>query len=719
MTDSHRPTPAPDLDTLGAQAQARPDDLSAQMAYGAALHRAGRAEQALVSFEKARHLAPLDLDAVSACATLLFELGRSQAAYEVLSSAREQLLCTADGATNLGIAAEACARVAEAKACYEQALALAPDHLRALNNSALLAAQESRWDDAIRHMAHCVALAPGEPQLWLNQADLLIAARDYACACDSLAEAIERFPQIALLRLRRFIALAFSARFDEADAALRELGDEGPLMLREYLDAAGSGEITVKRPAATLPTTRELYAYQAFEAMQLCDWRLNDQVTAVLRDMLAHAARTGQSRDWRTMQFYALVLDMHEDEAGQLRDHTGLAINASLGATIRKILPARPSRDGRLRIGLLAQNLADARARNALARQLALHDASRFAIHVYAPTPRPQAWMTDELRHLAASVTEIAHMTVPEAVARIRLDQLDLLMDSTFYTPWCRPEIPASRVAPVQICQLTWQRHQPQHVHKYNMSDRFVHPDDADPARYGVICRLPETCWLATNDDQPDASPRREDAGLPDDALVLSAFVPTIMIDPATFGVWMQVLRALPDAVLMLPGYAGAVRANLAREAAAAGVNGQRLVFSGRGSRGETLARLALADLFIDPLRFNANHSVADSLRMGVPVVTCAGQSMASRLGGSVVRAAGLAECVLDSPASYRDAIIALGRDPSRLASLRGRLAARKADAPFFDPAARVKEWEAAWTHMIERERAGLPQASFDVARTS
>jgi predicted O-linked N-acetylglucosamine transferase (SPINDLY family) len=718
MTSPAQPLDAARLQALRADADARPQDIAARMTLGAALHQAGQPEHALVVFEQARALAPGDLDAVSACATVLFELARPQAAYDALDTLREQLIRTADGAANLAIAAEACGRLDEAKDLYAQALALEPDHLRALNNCALIAAQEGRWADALPLAARCVQKAPGEPQLWLNHADVLLAARDYSTACDVLAEATERFPDVAPLQLRRFIALAFNARFAESDAVLQKLGAEGPALLRDYLKAAGSGHTTVKRPEAALPTARELFAYQAFEAIQQCDWRYNDEVTRVLRDMLARAEQSGDNRDWRTMQFYALVLDMHEDEAGRMRRMTGLAIRAALAGTVRPFSPPRvPARDGRLRIGLLVQSLADARTRNALARQLALHDSSRFAIHVYAPTPRPQAWMSDELRPFAASVTEIAHMTVPEAVARIRLDQLDLVMDSTFYTPWCRPEIAASRVAPVQIGQMTWQRHEPQQAYKYCMSDVFVHPDEHDPAHHGVICRLPHTCWLATNDDQPEPGLGRADAGLPEGALVLSAFVPTVMIDPASFGAWMAALRALPDAVLMFPGFTGATRDNLTRAATQAGVDANRLVFSGRGSRPETLARLALADLFLDPLRFNANHSLADSLRLGVPAVTCAGYSMASRLGGSVVRAAGLADCVTGSAQAYVDLIVTLGRDPARRADLRRRLAAPRADAPFFDVAGRVKDWEAAWMHMLERERAGLPSASFDVAR--
>lgn len=689
------------------------------MQYGAALHAAGQPEQALVVFEKAFALAPADAAAASACATLLFELGRPQAAYQVLASVREQLLATADGAANLGIAAEACGQMGEAKACYEHALNLDPNHLRALNNSGLVAANEGRWDVAIHNIRRCVELMPGEPSLWVNLSDMLTGARNYPAALEVLDKAARRFPQWQEIALRHVVALAFNAEFDRADAALAALGPQGQSMLRDYLrSATDASDLPVKKQIKELPNMRELFAHQAFEAMQTADWRYEAPLVAAIRFMLDEAESSAKLRDWRDAQFYGIALPLHEDELARIRTVSTSAIRDANITAQPYTAPRQPARDGRLRIGLAAQTLRDPRFANALARQLALHDASRFAIHVYAPTPNPEARLVEALAPHAASVVEIAHMTDAEAVGRMRLDQLDLFMDMAFDTPWCRPEIPERRVAPVQIRQLTWHRHHPARPCEYNMSDTFVHPDASQVARYGAVVRLPATCWLASNDDLPDATATRVDAGLPDDALVLCAFIPAVMIDPQSFALWMQVLRALPDAVLWLPAFPPATRANLLREAAAAGVSGGRLVFAARASRSEMLSRLKLADLFVDTLRFNANHGLVDALRMGVPAVSCAGDSMASRLGGSIIRAAGLPDCVYSDTATYTNAIISLGRNRNALQGLRVRLAEAAPAAPLFDAAARVKEWETAWAMMIERHRAGLPPEAFDVPAT-
>jgi predicted O-linked N-acetylglucosamine transferase (SPINDLY family) len=307
-------------------------------------------------------------------------------------------------------------------------------------------------------------------------------------------------------------------------------------------------------------------------------------------------------------------------------------------------------------------------------------------------------------------------MSDAEAAGRIRLDQLDLFVDMTFNSRACRPEILHMRVAPVQIRPLTWHRHHPPEPCDYNLSDRFVHPDGLDPAPFGPLVRLPATCWLATHDDAPGSGrDTREAAGLPNDALVLCSRMPAVTLDPQTFALWMKILRSLPDAVLWLPAYGLATAANLAREAEAAGVSAERLLFSSPLPRADALACLKHADLFLDSLLFNANQGLADALRVGVPAISCAGKSMASRMGGSMLHAAGLPQCVFESRDAYVAEALRLGRNASALQQLRRHVQATAPTAPLFDIASRVKEWETAWMVMVDRARAGLAPAAFDV----
>lgn len=692
---------------------------NALMEQGSALHAAGHAEQALVSFKKALAIDGASVQAVNACATLLSELGQTDAAFQVLLPVRAQLMQDPDGATNFAIAAESVGRVDEARAAYTHALTLDPTQIRARNNLALMQAQTGDWTAAIDGLIACRDQRPDNGALWLNLIDTQIAARLFSPALDTLVQAMVRFPGAPELTVRQAIALAFDGQIESAQGAMDGLTAPAQTMLTDLVAQANRTEERLNRtPASAHPDAYELFCKQAFEAMQVCDWRDHDRLTAVLREMLARAARTGQGRDWRDAQLCGLMLPLHEEEMAQMRLISIDTIGKQLRTPIAPYVARRShNRDDRIHVGLAVQNLRDARVANALQRQLALHDHTRFAIHVYSPTPQAEPTATRRVAQECAGAIEIAHLSDDETVARIRLDELDIFVDMAFNSPWCRPEIPQRRVAPIQIRQTTWHRHHPPVPCEYNMSDTFVHPDTLDLQAYGAVVRLPHTCWLATNDDQPDAAPpNRADAGLPANALVLCAFVPPLMIDPHSFGLWMTMLRALPQAVLWLPCYAPVVRNHLLTAAAGAGIDASRLVFQQRGSRQQTLSQIRLADLFIDTVRFNANQGLVDALRMGVPAVTCAGQSMASRLGGSILRAAGLPDTVTGSESAFVDTVVRLGNDTATLQALRVQLAQQHALAPLFDTQARVREWEMAWQTMVQRHRAGQPPAAFDVA---
>lgn len=704
---------------MPASAAAEENDPADWMRRGIQLHMEGQLEQALAAFETACRLDAGNVHAVSAAATVLSALARPAAAYRLLLSQAPRLLEDADGAANLAIAAETCGDLTQARLAYQRALQLDPAHLRSLNNLGLLAATESHWELAIGYAEQCLALAPAEVTHHQNLADFLAGARRYPEALAVLDAAAQRFPEHLDITVRRVAVRAFNGDFEPSRQLAASLDGAAQDYLRSFLSQAltPADPERMLRPAPPVsPDPLRLFTGQAFEAMAECDWRGHAQLANVLRAALADSARAGQHRDWRDAQFYGLMLDLQEGELAQLRQLSVQAIAAGLGAPLPAFRTGRKtaarSSDTRIHVGLAVPSLRHPRQRLALQRQLALHDHQRFAIHVYAGTHRPELAYSDSLRPHAASVMETAHLSDTELAARIRLDQLDLFVDMAFASPACRPEIAALRVAPVQIRQLTWHRHHPPAPCDYNLSDRFIHPDELDLAPYGPVLRLPHTCWLAVHGDDAGApGPLWAPDFLPAEALLLCSRFSPATLDPETFGAWMQILRALPEAMLYLPGCKPAAAANLEREAAAAGISATRLIFE--HSIEQASARTRRPDLFLDPFRFSAAEGLEEALRIGVPALSCAGDSMASRMGGSLLHAAGLPGCVLDSRQAYVNEVLRLARDAQALLQLREEVRAVTSTSGLFDLPSRVRDWENAWAWMTQRSRDGLAPVAF------
>jgi len=129
------------------------------------------------------------------------------------------------------------------------------------------------------------------------------------------------------------------------------------------------------------------------------------------------------------------------------------------------------------------------------------------------------------------------------------------------------------------------------------------------------------------------------------------------------------------------------------------------------------LARIGLADLFLDTLHYNAHTAAADALWAGLPVLTCSGAAYASRVAGSLLRTIGLPELITGSLAQYESLALQLVREPQRLAALRQKLARNRHSFPLFDTDRFTRHMEAAYTMMWERAERGERPQSFAVNR--
>jgi Glycosyl transferase family 41 len=142
----------------------------------------------------------------------------------------------------------------------------------------------------------------------------------------------------------------------------------------------------------------------------------------------------------------------------------------------------------------------------------------------------------------------------------------------------------------------------------------------------------------------------------------------------------------------------------------------ERLVFANALPYPTHLARLSLADLFLDTLPFNGGTTTSDALWAGVPVVTCAGKSFAGRMSGSLLRTIGMAELVTQSLEDYERLALRLATQPERLAEVRATLAQQRRITSLFNTERFCRHLEAAYAVMMERHRNGLAPATFRVS---
>jgi predicted O-linked N-acetylglucosamine transferase (SPINDLY family) len=75
------------------------------------------------------------------------------------------------------------------------------------------------------------------------------------------------------------------------------------------------------------------------------------------------------------------------------------------------------------------------------------------------------------------------------------------------------------------------------------------------------------------------------------------------------------------------------------------------------------LARLQVADVFLDSYPYNCGSTTHDVLNCSLPMVTLSGKTMVSRMGRSMLSALGLQELIANSFSEYVDITLKIAND--------------------------------------------------------
>jgi predicted O-linked N-acetylglucosamine transferase (SPINDLY family) len=157
------------------------------------------------------------------------------------------------------------------------------------------------------------------------------------------------------------------------------------------------------------------------------------------------------------------------------------------------------------------------------------------------------------------------------------------------------------------------------------------------------------------------------------------------------------------------------VEANLRDEAVKRGIDPSRLVFAPVVQPSAHLERHRHADLFLDTVPCNAHTTASDALWCGLPVLTCAGDTFAGRVAGSLLKAIGLPDLVTSSLGDYERVAAELIDSPGRLIALRGKIERERHVIPLFDVPKSVTAIERAYDRMWQRWLAEEPPIAFSI----
>jgi protein O-GlcNAc transferase len=558
-----------------------------------------------------------------------------------------------------------------------------------------------------------LALAPKDPDLHLNRGNALHALGRPQEALAAYDRVLELAPDYAGAAYNQGLVLRSLGSHDDAVAAL----DVALAIRPDFPDALNTRAVALtekgkyadalsafERLASLAPAYPDVLGNIAYTAAQIGDWSARERV---LPSIEAAVER-------RSPVVAPFVLLGITAEAGAQLANARSFVNARHPAQAAVWEGERYGHD-RIRVAYLSADFRDHAVSYLMAGVLERHDRDRFEIAGIswgAPDAGPmRARLVCAFDHFV----DVRLRSDAEVARSLREAEVDIAVDLMGHTGGSRPGIFAQRPAPVQVGYLGYPGTTGASYVDYILADRFVIPEAQRRHYSESVVYLPDS-FQANDDRRPAAAsaPTRGEARIPPDAFVYCSFNNGYKINRAMFDVWMRILRAVDNGVLWLHASNEALADNLRGAARDRNVDPARLILADKVGYAEHLARLSLADVFLDTLPFNGGTTASDALWSGVPVLTCAGNAFAARMAGSLLTACGLPELVTHTLTDYEDLAIALGRDAASVAAKRQRLGSART-APLFDTDRFRRHLEAAYATMIERAQRGESPCDFAV----
>jgi protein O-GlcNAc transferase len=644
-----------------------PANLKAQLQQALQHHQAGRLEPAVALYAQVRRLAPQVVDAWHLGGLALFQLGRPAEALPLLTRALQLHPASAPAWHRLALVRAALGQLEAALAAGQKAVELDPGFFDAWFQLSFWLERAGRGGAALEAASRAAALRPAHADAHDRVAVLVSGLRGAGAALPLFRETTRRWPEHAASWQNLGVTLATLHEPDEALAAI-----ERALALAPRLLVARLG--------------RGLALQEAFRVRE---------ALAVYEDVLRERPEHPEAGSARLLCLNYLD-DCAPEHLHAAHLDYGQAQRRAADVRPRLTPPRRREGGGPLRVAVLSQDLR----RHAVAaffEPLVEHlDPARIELWLYHDHAQVDE-VSERFRARAHTWRHLAGLPDERVEAILRADEPDLLLDLSGHTGRNRLPLFARRLAPVQVSYLGYPNTTGLAEMDFRLTDPLADPPGlTDRWHTERLVRLPVCAWAYR---PPAAAPETVAPSAPcaSRGPVFGSFNNPAKLSDRTLRLWARVLDATPGSTLLIKGHGleSAARAGeLRARCAAAGLDPARVDLRGRSA--DTASHLALyaaIDVALDPFPYHGTTTTCEALWMGRPVVVLVGEDHRSRVGVSLLTAAGHAEWLAPDEDEYVRIATALAADHALRVALAAGLRAELARSALLDHAARASDF--------------------------
>jgi predicted O-linked N-acetylglucosamine transferase (SPINDLY family) len=699
--------------------RANPRNAQAHALLGLALQQLGRLEEAVASQRRALELDPALTGLHTVLAPTLYVLGQHEAAAD---SYRRALLAepeSADLHKGLGDALRALGQFDAAQQSARRAVALGPDNPE--NHLGLAAAQYAGGDyeGAADSLRKALELTPDNLAARIDLAQTLVRLGQHEAAAACYRQVLERAPDHfgahaglaeCLRVLKQFhAAIASYQRALEIvpndPAALHDLG-----MSLHQLGKRAEAAAWFQRALEIEPDNALFLASLALNCFERGEW---EQTLQYNRRMLGKGLASAESHSASLF----MLSHCSDDPAELTAEHLKFAerweapLRAHWAPHANERDPGR-----RIKVGFVSADFYN----HAVAMFIApvferLQVSTQLTPYVYYNNTVEDD-ITRQLRGCIAHWRPIAGLDDDAVERQIRADGIDILIDLSGHSARNRLPLFARKPAPVQVSWIGYAGTTGLQAMDYYLSDQFALPEGRyDDQFTEQIVRLPLGALFAADPKAPPVSPL---PAATNGYLTFGSFHRANKLSRRVIALWAQLLRAVPDAKMLLGGLRDGDEDTLLNWFDGEGIDRSRLILRQRATIIEYQKQHHEVDICLSPFPYTGSTTLLHALWMGVPTLTTVGPTNPSHAIASALAHMGLSSFIAYDEATYVRLGAFLSQNLPVLAQLRASMRERFAASLLGYPGLTSAGFEHALRLMWQRWCAGQPPAPLKVRLT-
>ncbi|GAB5497739.1 MAG: tetratricopeptide repeat protein [Pseudohongiellaceae bacterium] len=642
------------LDSLNLAIEVDPDNPRAYFNRGNVLREMGELDQAVASFDSALELLPEFPQAYCNRAATLVDLSHYQAALASYRKAVRLKPVYPEVFFSIGNVLKLMGNVEGALSNYEAAIKQRPAYVEAHNNRGVVLEELGRLEEALRSYTEALRLNPNYVEAYSNRG---VALQELS----QLDEALENFN--FAIQLKPDYAQAY---YNKANV-LRDLG---------RLHEAHDNHTTA---IGIRPGFAEAFANRGNVLQDLgrLEEARSDYEAAIVLDPDYELAYTS---------LLMLLNYMPEEDPGNRYE-----LASKFGNLARK-LATRPFETYRcdispekLRVGVVSGDLQSHPVGYFLESILAAMNGSTVELVAYSNSLYIDA-LTERLKPFFNAWHVLVGLSNQQAAGRIHQDGIHVLIDLSGHTQKHRLPVFCYRPAPIQVTWLGYFSTTGLKEIDYILGDPHVTPKHTTEQFTETIWRLPDSRWCAS---EPEYSIQLGPLpALTNGYITFGCFGNYTKINDQVISLWCEILAALPTSKLFLK--AKQFRDELVISEAITrftelGIETDRIIIEQPESRHHYFEVYNRIDITLDTFPFTGGTTSVDSLWMGVPVLTLAGDTMVARQGVGVLATAGLHDWIAKDREEYLRKAVQFAENLSGLETLRQGLRRQVTSSALFD----------------------------------